>query len=865
MRLVRLSLSNIRSYGPDPTVVEFSNGITLFCGDIGSGKSTLLAALEFGLFGLGDLRNTHLLRHRAPRGYVEVTFSAGGVEHTVHRTLVRSPKKGDVRQTEGWIEAEGIRTEYSTTELKARVLALLGFNERPDPKAGSRIYRYAVYTPQEEMKQVLLLGREERLDIVRRAFGLDQYRHARRNVEEHLVRGVIAPQREVLAGITVALPVIVEEEDSIAADVARLAEERVGADEAIAMLASEERRLSDLAAPFAGARASFERARGELASLERVIAADEAEAAGLRDVLEGLDRESESGGEDEEQFARLHREYARWEALVGERSTLRESAAEFHALEDRAWRLEGAIEQERQRLEGRLDVLRARLAAGDPANILASLDEEEDGIEAEERALEVALAPEAEIVEEVALCNQLRGQALANLSAAGEERERVRTVWEALAAYGAGAACPTCRQTLTADHLEAMRDDMETGVAQLSARAEEKRGLIERLERELVSLEVRRKACERVRRDLVGVRGRRERLGGRRRELERALAERTTVVEECGALEQRLAAGAYAEDERSELPAVMARRETRAADAARFVEIETEVAALEAKGVVRAYRAAVERRELRAESMRRRKVAADSLAAIDARIASRHEEEARQRAELGGLEEAVTRLEGIEKALAELAERVAGAERERVRLEIEQTRAAERLAGIRSEHERLLALERRRQYLGEVQRWLTAHLVPAIADIEYEVFERLRLRFEALFADWFARLVETDDLEARVDETFSPLLRSGEYDLDLDLDSLSGGERTSLALAYRLALNTMVREEAGMGRDSLLILDEPTDGFSSGQLHRLREILDDTGCDQTIIVSHEQELEGVADRVYGIAKERGTSRVAPLE
>ena len=212
MKLVRLTLSNIRSYGPEPTVVEIGDGITLFWGEIGSGKSTLLAALEFGLFGLGDIKNTHLLRHRAARGEVAVTFAAGGTEYTVHRALVRGARKGDVRQIEGWIEADGERTDYSTTELKARVLDLLGFNERPDPKAASRIYRYAVYTPQEEMKQVLLLGREERLDILRRAFGLERYRFARRNVEEHLVRSVIAPRREVYGAESQALPATEEEE-----------------------------------------------------------------------------------------------------------------------------------------------------------------------------------------------------------------------------------------------------------------------------------------------------------------------------------------------------------------------------------------------------------------------------------------------------------------------------------------------------------------------------------------------------------------------------------------------------------------------------------------------------------------------------
>ena len=260
MRLVRLSLSNIRSYGSDPTVVEFGDGITLFWGEIGSGKSTLLAALEFGLFGLGDIKNTHLLRHRAARGEVAVTFTANGIEYTVHRALVRGARKGDVRQVEGWIEADGTRTDYSTTELKARVLELLGFNERPDPKASSRIYRYAVYTPQEEMKQVLMLGREERLDILRRALGLEQYRHARRNVEEHLVRSVIAPRREVYAAEARELPRIGEEVRRLEEEAGQLAEEREGVEAAIALIAAGRARLAEEIAPLAGARAVLDRA-----------------------------------------------------------------------------------------------------------------------------------------------------------------------------------------------------------------------------------------------------------------------------------------------------------------------------------------------------------------------------------------------------------------------------------------------------------------------------------------------------------------------------------------------------------------------------------------------------------------------------
>lgn len=863
MRLVRLALSNIRSYGPGPTMVEFGDGITLFWGEIGSGKSTLLAALEFGLFGLGDIKNTHLLRHRAARGEVAVTFAIGGSEYAVHRALVRGARKGDVRQVEGWIEADGERTDYSTTELKARVLELLSFNERPDPKAASRIYRYAVYTPQEEMKQVLLLGREERLDILRRAFGLEQYRHARRNVEEHLVRSVIAPRREVYASVPGDLARVEEEEGKLEAEADTIAGNLEGAENAIAMIQDQKAGLAGEIAPLAGARAAFDRAEGELAALDRVIEADEVEAARLRNELARSEADVGDAG-DESRSVALAAGYAKWEALADERSRLREAAAGYRSLEQEVRALEAAIAQERERLEGRREALRAQLGAADPGAVLAALDAEAARVEEEEGRLEAALAPEAQVAEEIGLYRQYRGTAEAKAVAAEREVVQVLADAEALAAIGEGASCPTCRQTLAADHLAIIAADAEVEAARAQAEAREFRERLNGIERELAALGEQRLLFEKIRRDLVSVRGERSLLEGRRRELEQRRAERAAVAGECAAVARRIECGDYAPGERERLAETTARRDALAVEAGRYAEVEAAAAALEADGVVAAYRAALAQREAREEAARRRAYAETALGAAVVRLETRRAEAEARRGQLASLAAAVQRLAAFEEQLAENAGRAALAEQERTRYEVEQARTAERLAAAEAERARLLALERRRQYLGEVQRWLTAHLVPAIAEIEEEVFERIRFRFEGLFADWFARLVETDDLEARVDETFSPMLRSGEYDLDLDLDSLSGGERTSLALAYRLALNTMVREEAGMGRESLLILDEPTDGFSSGQLNRLRDILAETGCDQTIIVSHEQELEGVADRVFGVSKERGVSTVAPL-
>ena len=91
---------------------------------------------------------------------------------------------------------------------------------------------------------------------------------------------------------------------------------------------------------------------------------------------------------------------------------------------------------------------------------------------------------------------------------------------------------------------------------------------------------------------------------------------------------------------------------------------------------------------------------------------------------------------------------------------------------------------------------------------------------------------------------------------------LSGGEKTSMALAYRLALNNIVQKVSIGMKSNLLILDEPTDGFSKVQLFKLKEIIDEIKCPQLIMVSHEQELESFVDQVLRIDKVKGISQIS---
>ncbi|NYT13487.1 MAG: SMC family ATPase, partial [Candidatus Methanofastidiosa archaeon] len=177
MKLLALEMLNIRSYQHQK--IDFPEGSFLLSGDIGFGKSTILLAIEFALFGLGDILASSLLRRGEREGMVRLEFELEGKEIIVGRSL---QKKGEtISQTTGYISIEGNRKEMTPSELKAEILSLLGYPKELFSKQKNPIYRYTVYTPQEEMKQILLSKREDRMEILRRIFGVDRYKTIRDN------------------------------------------------------------------------------------------------------------------------------------------------------------------------------------------------------------------------------------------------------------------------------------------------------------------------------------------------------------------------------------------------------------------------------------------------------------------------------------------------------------------------------------------------------------------------------------------------------------------------------------------------------------------------------------------------------------
>ncbi|MEK6918889.1 MAG: AAA family ATPase [Nanoarchaeota archaeon] len=163
----------------------------------------------------------------------------------------------------------------------------------------------------------------------------------------------------------------------------------------------------------------------------------------------------------------------------------------------------------------------------------------------------------------------------------------------------------------------------------------------------------------------------------------------------------------------------------------------------------------------------------------------------------------------------------------------------------------------------EIYDWLSNQFSELVAFTERNVLIRLREEFSKLFNEWFNILVP-ENFSVSLDEDFTPIVY--QHDYELDYAHLSGGERTAIALAYRLALNKTINSMlSDLKTKNLVILDEPTDGFSDQQLDKMRDVLNELSAEQLIIVSHENKIESFVDNVIKLSKEKGVSGVRGSE
>jgi exonuclease SbcC len=140
--------------------------------------------------------------------------------------------------------------------------------------------------------------------------------------------------------------------------------------------------------------------------------------------------------------------------------------------------------------------------------------------------------------------------------------------------------------------------------------------------------------------------------------------------------------------------------------------------------------------------------------------------------------------------------------------------------------------------------------------------EDFRQEFQKKFEE-IRKYEEEYSVDVKVDYEPVAYASNGE---EVSISSLSGGEKTSVALAYRLALADIAAQISDIKPSEMLILDEPTTGFDAEDVKALPEALRNIKTiPQIIIVTHEEELKNAADYKFEVSKEMGKSKIKEVE
>lgn len=814
-----VELRNIRSYVHGR--IDFPRGRVVLLGDIGAGKSTVLMSIEFALFGLGDQDGSSLLRVNENRGEVMLDVEINGRLYKIRRALRR--KNGKVQQERVIVESDGKSISLAPTEAKPYIMRLLNYNEPPNPRARSTIFRYAVYTPQEEMKRILNANPDERKKTIRKAFRIEDYSNASENAAIVLdfFKTKIKSHLESAIGL-----------DELNEEIEKISE---SLDDIQRMIESGKRRIKDMDTHIEDLRIKKEDLDSEIKEISRKVGILKSKKKDLENANLEYERTRNEIYSMESEYKTLMQRHNENKPVRNFQSTRDEVEYELNEI-DRIVKEMNIRRAELGHRSGQLKEVRKNIK-----NLEISIpDTSVLQREIEEIKNEIKdIRAEKPMFEE----DQLKSMELDVDNEIEEIREKISRIKSKIDDYRniiSNGICPTCDREVEREEFLPRLESKENEYLDYTSRLNDLRKKREKIKKELENLSRYRIYEEKIKRlnekekILMEFNDNRKKIEEQLREYRRLESELEMDEKEMKELEERLS---RMESRKKELNLL---RKT--------IEVyEKKMEEYEREGI-------------RIESMKREiDLRRKNLESLNSRIES-------LKMEIHDLESSETILSQKEKELKKIKEMLENMENERIKLNESivslTARMDEQSKLLKSKMDEKMKKERDirlAQKYSEYQRWIREIFIPAMEDVERTVLEMRRVEFNDSFRRWFFTLVDDSTKSARIDEDFTPVVEQDGYVQDLEY--LSGGERSAVALSYRLSLNRVVRE-ALIGEDeNLLILDEPTEGFSSEQIQRFPEILNQTGSEQVIIVSHEQDIESLADFTVKIVKENGISSI----
>lgn len=801
MLLQQLKLCNIRSYTKE--VIDFPEGSTLLSGDVGTGKSTILHSIEFALFGSSrtDLPAEALLRKGSSQGEVELKFRLKDKEISIKRGLKQ--EKNSIKQTSGYIIINNTKKELMPVELKAEIISLLGYPEEYVSKSNNYIYRYTVYTPQEEMKNILQENNEIRLDVLRKIFNVDKYKTIRENAQAYL-KGM----RLDIAILNTKTEILGEQK--------RQLQELITAKEHLEKLITEHLPL------LTAVQEKLKRQQEEIQRLEQ-------EQRKFQELKQTHQTSQVLLYEKKEWNRQLKTKMEEVKIEISainfpEGMTLEQIRIEFNLVEEQKRgiltvkvTLQEKVNQfqhQIKNLQEEINVIKEQVA---------SLAEKEELAEqlAKEISQKEELQQKKKQIEELAgTTSELIVKNKTLFSQSWETKEKIISLDN----------CPTCLQPVPAKHKEKIMEqenDKIKKAKELLSRLEQKKEEItcqkNSIDRSIEELFSKEKILAQTRLEIKQLQEKKRQQEQKRELLKSYVQENNLIMSKLKKIQTENILGNLEK---------------------KYLHLQEIINLLSKKQLLEKNAYGLSRQM---ESNNR------ELLKIEQLVTATEEKLEKCKDSSIEIDQNKQRLAKISEEEKEEAITIAQLQTEEKAIRKEEGKIKENLNKLNEDNRRLIRLQ-------EIHHWLEDYFLNLTYTIEKQVMTNIHHHLNQLFQEWFSILIDDQNVYSKIDDSFTPIIEQNGY--EIYFNNLSGGEKTSAALAYRLALNKVINDIISeINTKNILILDEPTDGFSSEQLDKIREVLDRLNLQQTIIVSHEPKIESFVDNVIRVGKEGHTSRI----
>ncbi|MBI5073423.1 SMC family ATPase [Candidatus Woesearchaeota archaeon] len=821
MRIKTLTLQNIRSYVEE--TITFPDGALLLAGDIGAGKSTLLLAIEFALFGTkrGELEASSLLRNGSHAGKIELLLDIAGKETKVCRILKRTPTA--IKQEAGFLVVNGQRQDLTPMELRAKLMDILGY---PDTQSLAKdlLFRYTVFTPQEQMRQILYDDKETRLNTIRKVFQMDKYKKIRENSQ--LISKELRLRKKILGETILSLPQLEQQLHDIEKQLEQKQFQHrelfpflVQCKETTSILKKElfaleakQKEQQELLQKQAGFRSH------ELMLLQQKKQTEKKHEEIQKQILalrqkEIVLPEKPTEKKKEEIALELDAKQKKLQSHLQEKALLSQQLAQLQQqqkqhLSDLAQFQ--TLSSELQQYEGQLVLLGKELEQKEHIeNALLSFEQE----------LSALL------------------QELATLDVTEKNTLRTKETFEQL------ATCSLCQQHVAHEHKQKILADQQNILEKTLA---EKTALLQRKEigekkllehktllKQLLLAEKKKAVLLSV---IDGAR-QKQKQQHQKQELLAAVLEQLARAE---TKQQQFASLSFEHLEKEIISLRSLLEQLRQWESLSTQKKQQELFAVEKQNQATQCTADVQQLE-------------EQLLQIQAQLASSSEQ--------------LTAFASLEQHLLLLKQKMEEHQQQERQQEIALKTVEKEVDGVlqqksifEKDYSEKKTIQKKCAAMGAYTQWLDDYFAPMISLMEKHVLLQVHTSFQEFFSKWFTMLMEDSGISGSIDENFSPVIEQNGY--DTELFDLSGGEKTAVSLAYRLALNKVINDfMTTIHTKDLLILDEPTDGFSSEQLEKVRDVLEELQMKQVIIVSHEAKVESFVDSVLRIEKIGHVSRV----